>query len=97
MKIITDVGSHVNKDDCSLVGELLRNRKRHLPNANVGDPTTPPIKVSWEIFGQVDYEFSVLDEEGPSVDTELAKKIERFFFESSGGIIKLEKIMKEYK
>ena len=53
--------------------------------------------MSWEIFGQVDYEFSVLDEEGPSVDTKLAKKIESFFFESSGGIIKLQKIMKEYK
>ena len=57
-----------------MVGELLRNRKRYLPNANVDDPTTPPIKVSCEIFGQVHYEFSVLDEEGPSVDTKLARK-----------------------
>ena len=56
------------------VGELFRNRKRHLPNADANDPTLPPIKMSWEIFCQVEDDFSVLDEEGPSVDTELAKK-----------------------
>ena len=49
------------------------------------------------ILGQVEDDFSVLDEESPSVDTELAKKIENVFFESSGDNIKLQKIMKEYK
>lgn len=56
------------------VGELFRNRKRHLPNADANDPTAPPITMSREIFCQVEDDFSVLDEEGPSVDTELAKK-----------------------
>ena len=50
-----------------------------------------------DILGQVDDEFSLLDEEGPSVDTELAKKIENVFFESSGDNIRLQKIMKEQK
>ena len=45
IEIITDVGSCVNKDDSS-VGELFQNRKRHLPNADANDPTTPPIKMS---------------------------------------------------
>ena len=31
------------------------------------------------------------------MDTELAKKIENLFFESSGDNIKLQEIMKEYK
>lgn len=70
------------------VGELFRNRKRHLPNADANDPT-PPIKMSWEILCQVEDDFSVLDEKGPSVHTELAKKIENVFFESSGDNIKL--------
>ena len=52
IKIITDVGSGVNKDDSSSVGELFRNRKRHLPNADTNDPTTPPpIKMGREILG----------------------------------------------
>ena len=46
---------------------------------------------------QVDDDFSVLDEECPSVDTQLAKKIENVFFESSRDNIKLQKTMKEYK
>ena len=46
---------------------------------------------------QVDDDFSVLDEERPSVDTQLAKKIENVFFESSRDNIKLQKTMKEYK
>ena len=81
-----------------MVGELFRNRKRHLPNADANDPKTPPpIKMSRDILGQVEDNFSVLDEKGPSVDTEVAKKIENVFFESSGDNIKLQKIMKEYK
>ena len=92
IKIITDVGSGVNKDDSSSVGELLRNRKRHLPSADANDTTRPPpIKMSWEILGQVEDDIFVLDEEMLSVDTELAKKIERIFFESSGDNIKLQK------
>ena len=51
--------------------------------------------MSREILGQVDDDFSVLDEEGLSVDTELTKKIENVFFESSGDNMKLQKIMKE--
>ena len=50
IKIITDVDSDVNKDDSSLVGELFRNRKRQLPNANVNEPTITPIKMSREIL-----------------------------------------------
>ena len=69
----------------------------HLLNSDANKPTTQPIKMSRKILGQVDDEFSVLDEEGPSVVTELAKKIENVFFESSGDKIKLQKIMKEYK
>ena len=53
--------------------------------------------MSWEILCQVENDFSVLGEEGLSVDTEIAKKIENVFFESSGDNIKLQKIMKEYK
>ena len=53
--------------------------------------------MSREILGQAEEVFSLLDEEGPSVDTELATKIENVFFESSGENIKLQKIMKEYK
>ena len=53
--------------------------------------------MSWEILGHVDDDFSVIDEEGPSVDLELAKKIENVFVESSGYNIKLKKIMKAYK
>ena len=53
--------------------------------------------MSWEILGQVDDDFSVLDEKGPPVDLELAKKIENVFFESSRDNTKLQKIMKEYK
>ena len=53
--------------------------------------------MSWEILGQVDDDFSVLDEEGPPVDLELAKKIENVFFESSRDNIKLQKIMKAHK
>ena len=49
------------------------------------------------ILGQVEDNFSVLDEESPSVDTALAKKIENVFFESSGYNLKMQKIMKEYK
>ena len=64
IKIITDVDSGVNKYDSSLVGELFRNRKRHLPNADADDPTTQHIKISQEILGQEDDDFSVLDEEG---------------------------------
>ena len=51
----------------------------------------------WEILDQVDDDFSVIDKKVPSVDLELAKKIENVFFESSGDNIKLEKIMKAYK
>ena len=69
----------------------------HLLNSDANKPTTQPIKMSRKILGQVDDEFSVLDEEGPSVVTELTKKIENVFFESSGDKIKLQKIMKEYK
>ena len=36
--------------------------------------------MSREIFGQVEDNFSVLDEEDPSVGTELAKEIENVFF-----------------
>ena len=50
IKIITDVDSDVNKDDSSLVGELFRNRKRQLPNANVNEPTITSIKMSREIL-----------------------------------------------
>ena len=90
IEIITDVGSGVNKDDSSSVGELFRNRKRHLPNADANGPTAPPpIKMSRKILGQVEVNFSVLDKEGHSVDTELVKKIENVFFESSGDNIKL--------
>ena len=53
--------------------------------------------MSREILCQVEDGFSTLYEEGPSVDTELAKKIENVFFESSGDNIKLQKIMKEHK
>ena len=53
--------------------------------------------MSWEILDQVDDDFSVIDKKVPSVDLELAKKIENVFFESSGDNIKLEKIMKTYK
>ena len=53
--------------------------------------------MSWEILDQVDDDFSVIDKKVPSVDLELAKKIENVFFESSGDNIKLEKIMKAYK
>ena len=71
---------------------------RHLPNADANEPTIPPpIKMSRKILGRVEDGFSVHDKKGPSVDTELAKKIENVFFESSGGNIKLQKIMKEYK
>ena len=66
---------HVNKDDSSSVGELFQNRKRHLPNADANDPRMPPIKMCLKILGQVVNEFSVLDEEGPSVDPESANKI----------------------
>ena len=71
--------------------------KRYLPkcNADGNDPTTSPIKMSLDILVQAD-EFSLLDEKGPSVDTESAKKVENVFFESSGDKIKLQKIMKEY-
>ena len=49
--------------------------KRYLPkcNADGNDPTTSPIKTSRDILIQAD-EFSLLDEKGPSVDTESAKK-----------------------
>ena len=99
IKILTDAGSGVNKDDSSSVGELLRNRKRNLRkgNADANYPTTTPIKMSREILGQVDNQFSLLDEEGPSGDTALAKKTENVFFNSSGDNIKLQKIIKEYK
>ena len=53
--------------------------------------------MSREILCQVEDGFSVLGEEGLSVDTEIAKKIEKVFFESSGDNIKLQKIMNEYK
>ena len=53
--------------------------------------------MSREILGQAEDDFTVLDEEGPSVGTELAKKIENVFFESSEDNIKLQKIMKKYK
>ena len=43
------------------------------------------------------HNFSLFDEEGPSVTTELARKTESLFSESSGENIKLQKIMKEYK
>ena len=71
--------------------------KRYLPkcNADGNDPTTSPIKMSRDILVEAD-EFSILDEKCPSVDTELAKKIENVFFESSGDNIKLQKIMMEY-
>ena len=46
IKIIADVGSDVSKDETFSVGELFRNRKRHLSNADANDPTTPPIKMS---------------------------------------------------
>ena len=49
------------------------------------------------ILGQVDDDFSVLDEEGSSVDKDLAKEIENVFTESSVDNIKMQKIMKEYK
>ena len=55
------------------------------------------LKLSRKILGRVEDGFSVHDKEGPSVGTELAKKVENVFFESSGGNIKLQKIMKEYK
>ena len=97
IKIISDVGSDVSKDETFSVAELFRNRKRHLSNADINDPTTLPIKMCREILGQVDVDFSVLDEDGPSVDTELTKKIKNVVFEISKGNIKLQKIMKEYK
>ena len=53
--------------------------------------------MSRKILGQVEEVFSLLDEDGPWVDAELAKKIENVFSESSGENIKLQKIMKEYK
>ena len=46
IKIIADVGSDVSKDETFSVGELFRNRKRHLSNADANDPTTPSIKMS---------------------------------------------------
>ena len=74
-KSLTDTGPGVNKDDSPSVRELIRNRKRYLPegNADANDPTTPPIKMSRVILDQVDDTFSLLDEEGPSVGTELAE------------------------
>ena len=48
--------------------------------------------MSREILGQVDDEFSLLDEEGPSVDSESESE-----FESSIDNIKLQKVIKEYK
>ena len=89
IKIITDVGSGISKDDSSSVGELFRHRKRHLPNVDANDPTTPPIEMCRETLHQVEDDFPVLDEKGPSVDTELTKKIENVFFESSGENTKL--------
>ena len=53
--------------------------------------------MSSEILGHVDDWFSLLDEVGPSVDTELTKKIGNVFFERSGVNIKLCKKMMEYK
>ena len=53
--------------------------------------------MSQEILCQIEGDFSVLDEEGLSVDTEIAQKIGNVFFESSGDNIKLQKIMKKYK
>ena len=49
------------------------------------------------ILDQVDDDFSVLEEEGSSVDTDLAKEIENVFTESSVDNMKMQKIMKEYK
>ena len=46
IKIIADVGSDVSKDETFSVGELFRNRKRHLSNADANDPTTRPIEMS---------------------------------------------------
>ena len=82
-----------------MVRKLFLNRKKYLPkgNADANDPTTAPIKMSQEILGQTDNAFSLFYEEGPSVDTELAKRTENVFFESSGDTIKLQKITKEYK
>ena len=40
--------------------------------------------MSWEILDQVDDDFSVIDKKVPSVDLELAKKIENVFFFSIG-------------
>ena len=97
IKIITDVGSVVNKDDLSSVGELFWNRESQLPIADATEPTATPIKMSRKILGQVEDDLFVHDEEGPSVDTELAKKIESVFLKSSRDNIKLQKIMKEYK
>ena len=44
IKIITDVGSGVNKDDSTSIGELFRNWKKHVPNADANDPATLPIE-----------------------------------------------------
>ena len=46
IKIITDLGSGVNKDDSSSVGELFWNRESQLPNADATEPTATPIKMS---------------------------------------------------
>ena len=42
IKIRTEVGSGVNKEDSS--SELFQNRKMHLPNTDANQPTTSPIK-----------------------------------------------------
>ena len=52
--------------------------------------SSSPIKMGQKIIVQVDDEFSLFDEEGSSVDTNLAKKIDNVFFESPGDNIKLQ-------
>ena len=93
-----DVGSGEIGDNSSSVGELFRNRKRHLHQGK-DDPMTPPIKMSREILNKnmVYDDLCIQEDEGPSVDPDLAKKIENVFFETSGDNAKLQKIMKYHK
>ena len=64
------VGGIPKKDTDSSIGELFRNRKRH----GSKDDDEPPLKMSWEILDQVDYDLGIQEAEGLAVDEFLAEK-----------------------
>ena len=53
--------------------------------------------MSQEIFDHVDDNLGIMDEEGPSIDPQLAKKIENAFFDICRENAKLQKIMRDQK